>query len=289
MKKYFVLIAFPFVFACNSGNEKKTVNTDSLTNINHHLETELAEKETNLQNKEMAMNAFITSFNEIQNNLNEIKAKEKIISAKSSDKELKKTKKDEIISDIQTIYDLLNKNKQKVSTLTKKLKSSNLQVDEINLAVTNLNNQLNDKENEIINLKAKLEKLNMDFSNLNTKYVEELEASHLKTEKLNTAYYVVGTKKDLIEKGVVSKKGGFIGIGRVAELNESMDENYFTRIDITATKEIPIHADHVTLVSTHPAESYRLIEGSSSIDKIVIVDSEKFWSISKYLIITTSK
>jgi hypothetical protein len=289
MKKYLIVLMLPALFSCGTGEKKQTALADSLSRVNMSIKNELTDKENLLADKDAAMSEFVKSFNEIQGNLNEIKEKEKIISISSEGKELKKTNKDQIISDIQTIYDLLNKNKQRVASLSKKLKNSNLKIEEVELAVTNLTNQLTDKEIEITGLKNKLETLNVDFATLKIKYEEEHQESNLKTQKLNTAYYVIGSKKDLTEKGLITKKGGFIGIGRVAESSAVTDGNYFTKIDITQTTEIPIHGDKVKLISIHPAGSYKMVEGSASIDKIEILDPEKFWSVSKYLIITSEK
>ena len=291
MKKYLIVLAIPALFACGgSGDKKNTPLEDSLTSANLDIKNDLRSKEDLLQSKEEAVADFLNAFNEIQWNLNEIKAKEKIISESSVAKELKKTKKDQIITDIQAIYDLLDINKKRVATLNKKLNQSNLQIGEIELAVVNLTNQLESKEGEIADLKNRLESLNVDFATLKARYVEEQLLSDLKTEKLNTAYYVVGLKKDLVKKGIITKKGGFIGIGKVAEMNADQNsDNYFTKIDLTQTTEIPIHGDKIELVSTHPADSYKLVEGANSIDKIVILDQEKFWSVSKYLIISRGK
>lgn len=289
MKKYLILALIPAIFACTQGGNKQTALADSLSAVNENIKNELSVKEELLISKEVAMNEFIKSFNEIQANLNEIKEKQKIISTKSEGVELKNNNKDQIISDIQSIYDLLDKNKKQAANLSKKLKNSNLQADEIRLAVSNLTTQVNDKENEITKLKSNLEKLHIDFANLKIRFYDEVEESNMKTEKLNTAYYLIGSNKDLTEKGVITESGGFIGLGKLAQLNESLNKNYFTKIDITQTSEIPIHGDKVKLVSIHPADSYKLIEGSASIDKIVILNQEKFWSVSKYLIITTKK
>ncbi|MCF8423347.1 MAG: hypothetical protein K9H41_03275 [Bacteroidia bacterium] len=289
MKKYLILALIPAIFACTQGGNKQTALADSLSAVNENIKNELSVKEELLISKEVAMNEFIKSFNEIQANLNEIKEKQKIISTKSEGVELKNNNKDQIISDIQSIYDLLDKNKKQAANLSKKLKNSNLQADEIRLAVSNLTTQVNDKENEITKLKSNLEKLHIDFANLKIRFYDEVEESNMKTEKLNTAYYLIGSNKDLTEKGVITESGGFIGLGKLAQLNESLNKNYFTKIDVTQTSEIPIHGDKVKLVSIHPADSYKLIEGSASIDKIVILNQEKFWSVSKYLIIATKK
>ncbi len=289
MKKYLILLTLPALFSCNDENKKQTALADSLKNVNAGIKSELVDKENLLNSKEAAMAEFVRSFNEIEKNLNEIKEKEKIISTSSSGKEINKSSKEQIIADIQAIYDLLDKNKQKVYSLNKKFKNSNLKIEELELAMRNLSNQSYEKEVDISGLKNRLENLNIDFASLKERYDEEMQLSAEKTEQLNTAYYAIGTKKNLIKKGLISKQGGFIGIGRVVDLNNTLDTKSFTKIDISRTREIAIHGDKVKLISTHPEDSYRLIEGSASIDKILILNPAKFWSISKYLIITSEK
>lgn len=289
MKKILILLCLgASIFSCNTETEKKAMMADSLAAVNNNIANELKEKDSILNTKEAAMTEFIQSFNEIQENLNAIKEKEKIISTNSGT-DIKKSEKDQVISDIQTIYDLLNKNKEKVANLSKKLKASNLKVQELELAVANLTNQLTEKEAEIASLQQQLEKLSGDFSNLNVKYNQEKAASEQKTEKLNTAYYVVGTSKELKKNGVITQEGGFIGLGRVAELNTTLDPGYFTKIDITEVKDIPIGGKQVKLITSHPAGSYKMVEGATATIKLSITDAEKFWSISKYLIISVDK
>jgi len=289
MKKYLIVFGIPALFACNTPAKKHTSLEDSLATVNATVKNELQKKDSLLTTKEAAMTEFITSFNEIQDNLNQIKSKEKIISTSSKDIEFKKSNKDQIIGDIQTIYNLLDKNKQKVAKLSKKLKDSNLKIDELETAITNLTSQLEEKEFEISDLKFKLENLNVDFHNLSIRYSEQKQESDLKTEKLNTAYYIVGTTKELREKGVINKEGGFIGIGKVAELNAALDQNYFTKVDITKIKNIPVSGKKVSLITPHPTDSYKLVEGASSIIQLTILDHDQFWSTSKYLIIATDK
>ncbi len=289
MKKYFILVCVTALMACGGSTKQTNAVQDSLTKANSTIHSELNAKDSIINTKEDAMTEFISSFNEIQENLNQIKAKEKIISTNSKSNELKKSNKDQIISDVQLIYGLLEKNKKKVADLSKKLKDSNLKIDDLEKAVTNLTNELEDKETEIADLKMKLEGLSSDFKNLMVKYDSTKTASEMKTEKLNSAWYVTGTTQELRKNGVITKEGGFIGMGKVAELNTTLDPGYFTKIDITKTTKIALSAKKVKLITSHPEGSYKLVEGASSINRIEILDPEKFWSISKYLIIATDR
>ena len=288
MKKYLILLGISALLACNTGTKKHTALEDSLANVNAGIKNENQIKDSLLRNKEAALTEFVASFNEVQDNLNRIKENEKIITVSSKGSEFKKSSKDQIITDVQSIYDLLGKNKLKVANLSKKLKDSNLKIDELEKAINNLSVQLMDKETEITDLKNQLEKLNVDFKNLKMEYIEQKQESQLKTEKLNTAYYVVGTTKELKKNGIVTKEGGFIGIGRVTEMS-TINPAYFTKIDITLVKEIPVSAKKVKLITNHPETSYKMVEGANSIIRIEITDPEQFWSISKYCIITADK
>ena len=116
-------------------------------------------------------------------------------------------------------------------------------------------------------------------------HLEDTEKnSNAKTEKLNTAYYAFGTKKELIEKGVISKEGGFIGIGKTSKVKDDFNKEYFTKIDITNTNSINIGAKKAKILSTHPTSSYKLI-GEKMVEKIEITNAEEFWSSSKYLVV----
>ncbi len=283
----FLFAGLAFLFACNSGPKAHTPLEDSLAKVNTGMNTQLKEKDSLIYTKEEAMTEFIHSFNDIQDNLNKIKEKEKIITNNSGSVEFKKSNKDQIIGDIQLIYDLLNKNKQRLASVTKKLKDANLQNQDLETACVNLTNQLLDKETDISDLKDKLVKLNVDLSTLKTQYAEEKQEADLKTEALNTGHYVVGRAKELARKGLITKEGGFIGLGKVIEMSKTVDQNYFNKIDITQTTEIPLSGKRAKVVTTHPGDSYKLIETAGVYSKLEILDADKFWSASKYLIVTT--
>lgn len=281
-KKLFALmiVGFASLFMTSCGNKEEADKgnplADSLQSVNGQLNGKLSEKEA-------AMQEFIASFNEIQENLNAIKEKEKIVNSASSKGDVK-SKQDQIKEDIQAIYDLMGKNKSRISSLSKKLKDSNLRMEGLEKMIENLQNSLNLKDEEIADLKTKIEGLNIELSTLNTNYKAVEEESAQKTEALNTAYYAIGTSKEFKEKKIISKEGGFIGIGKTTKVNSDFNKEYFTKINIQQTTSINIGAKKVKLLSTHPSGSYKLI-GEKPVEKIEITDAKEFWSSSKYLVI----
>ncbi len=280
----FLLVGTLTFNACKSGSEKEANPlADSLAGVNGELNGKLSEKEQALQE-------FIASFNEIQENLNSIKEKEKIVTKESAGGDVK-SKEGQIKEDIQSIYDLMNKNKDRIGSLSKKLKDSKLKISGMEKMIENLQNSLNLKDEEINDLKNKIEGLNIELSTLNTNYksldnnLKNVSAeSAAKTEALNTAYYAIGTSKELKEKNVISKTGGFIGIGKSTKVSEEFNKDYFTKINIEQTTSINLGAKKVKILTTHPKSSYKLV-GEKPIEKIEITNPKEFWSASKYLVI----
>ncbi|MEN8119616.1 MAG: hypothetical protein ABFS35_04690 [Bacteroidota bacterium] len=261
-----------------------------------------AERDSLLQianNKDETINDFVKSFNEIEANLETIKQKENIISLKThGDIELSDTAKNKINDDILAIYELMKRNNDKLTSLRKKLRKANIKASEFEKMIQRMTDQLAAKTEEINIMKNDLARLNIDIENLNLEIAnlnsdmdtlladgeEKDELIELQEQKLNTAYFVFGTKKELKKNNVITSEGGFIGIGRMEKLMENFNKEYFQVIDIRTTTSVPLLAKKAELITTHPANSY-FFAGGEQIDSLVIKDAEQFWSVSKYLVI----
>ncbi len=280
MKKYLLLLLIPAFFACGRAAEKKAEELQSKTDS---LMSQTMQKDE-------AINEFIRSINEIQGTLDTIKQKENIINL-TTDRggELKLSAKDQIKTDIQDIYSLMQKNKESISALTKKLRNSNMKVDELNKMVERLNKDLADKAAQIEDLRTKLAKLNTSFAMANLK-IDTLsrtvkdQGSKIDNQSqtiaeqdaaLNTAYYVIGSNKELKKNGVI--KSG--------EVLANFNKDLFTKIDIRKTTEISILSKKAKILSSHPSTAYKFTGDKKVIQALQILDYKAFWSNSKYLVI----
>ncbi len=273
-----VAAMFSLTLVSCGGNEEKPVNreADSLSQINGKLSGDLSAKDEVIQD-------FITQFNDIQADLNAIKEKEKIVS-KSASKGDVKNSQDQIKEDIQSIYDLMMKNRQRLGAMSEKLKNSNLKLKGLEQMIENMQTSLNLKDEEIAELRTQIEGLNIELSNLSTNYKSLETESNNKTEEMNTAYYAVGTSKELIEKKVISKEGGLLGIGKSTKVSQDFNREYFTKINIEKTTSIDLGVKKVKMLTSHPSSSYKLT-GTKPIEKLEISNPKEFWSASKFLII----
>ncbi|KAF0199357.1 MAG: hypothetical protein FD166_480 [Bacteroidetes bacterium] len=282
MKKLiFIALMIPFLLSCN-GKKKEyealQARYDSLLTIGFTKDTTILD--------------YLTSFNAIQANLDSIKQAEMIITqSTSADGELQPDQKEQINRDINMIYEMLQKNKQTIAELKSKLRKSNGKVAALEQMVERMTRQIEEKDGQIAQLREQLEKMNIQIEILNTN-VENLASEGKaksqtiseKTEELNTAYYVIGTKKELRDQKIITMEGGFAGIGRNKKLKEDFNRDYFTRIDITKLRSIPVLKKKASIITTHPSQSYK-IYGEKTVDSIVIKNGKEFWSASKYLVI----
>ena len=53
------------------------------------------------------------------------------------------------------------------------------------------------------------------------------------TRKINTAFYAIGTEKELKAHKILTKERWLYRIGKNKELQGNFDKSYFTKIDIT--------------------------------------------------------
>lgn len=254
--------------------------------------------------KDTTVMEFVRAFNEIQSNLDSIKMKENIISQNTKGgTEVQTSAREQITGDIKAIYQMLQKNREKVASLQKQLKglkAANMKVTELEIMIDNLNKAIVEKDAEIAELKDQLGKLNIkvadlgnqvtslntNVDNLSAENKAKQQAIEEKTAALNTAYYVIGTTKALKDKKVIDKTGGFIGIGRAKTVTADFDKSNFTKVDITTLTELPINKRKAVLLTNHPSGSYKFEgAGKKSVDKLVILNFTDFWSRSKYLVI----
>lgn len=249
------------------------------------LETKGTEKDT------ITM-SYVKAFNAIQRNLDEIKMKEKLITQISeSDPEQRKSQEEAINQDIEAIYSLLLKNKQIVEDLRKQLRGAGKKRAELEQMIASLNGQIETKDAEISQLKADLSNKQLVIRHLE-KNLAAMEAVNLEKDAViekqviekNTVYYIIGNKKYLEENKIVTKEGGFIGLGKTRKVSEDFDKSLFTMADQRDLSALPVFSRKARLLTIHPAASYQF-SGAESIDSLKILHPDDFWSASRYLVV----
>lgn len=251
-----------------------------------------------LMTRDSTINEWLETFTQIENDLNTIKQKENLITVNSSSGvEFTRERKDQILQDIKSINILLDENRKKLASLSAQLRNSGREIKGLNEMIASLETKITEREGEVASLKTtvndknfEIENLNLLASGLQTTVIEQGETISSQTSELNKAYLASGTFKDLKEMGIVSKEGGFLGLGRTESLVNEFTDSLFSQIDITEMKMIPVNSKGAKLITEHPAGSYELIrETDDKIAFIEIKDPEQFWKISKYAVVEVIK
>jgi chromosome segregation ATPase len=277
--RFIPLIAvIAFLMACNQDRIKQ-------------LEEENAQLKVNSTQKDSSLEDMLASFNQIQENLDEIKKREGLIRVRASE-EVTEDLAGNINKDIAQISELMQKNEALIKGLNKKLAQSGRKNSEFSKMVENLNEQLLGKNQEIAQLNKQLQEkqvkigqlyFSIDSLNFSNRQKEiQLED---KIDQLNVAYYAYGTFKELKEKNVLTKEGGFLGLGKNEELKNDFNKEYFSKIDIREQKSFLIYAEKAELITNHPSGSYEFKGKEGKVDSLVITNVEDFWRSSRYMVI----
>jgi TolA-binding protein len=246
--------------------------------------------------KDSLLNDLFTSINDIERNLSDITAKEKLITAAPvEEKKMDQDVRNKIMDEIIAINNVMEENKKQLAQLRSQLKKSDTKITALQETINMLTKKLEEKELEINGLKEDLVKLNFTIAALNTT-VDTLQAETASQSKIisqqdaligemNTIWYVVGTKKELTEKGIIEKAGGVLS-GNM-KMSEMINPDYFTTADMRKLTQIPFETKKAELVTNHPEGSYKFLGGPDKITGLEIINTGDFWKSSRFLVIMT--
>lgn len=251
-----------------------------------------------LQNKDNELDSLFATLNEIEENLAAVNSRYNTVQElRRANIEGQPNLKSQISAQIKDIENLMAANKQKIASLQSKINSDTKEGTRLQELVSRQEERIAAQESQIAQLLTELEnnkviikKLNEDVSELTASNEQKDQYIKQQTAEANRAWYVVGTYKDLNEAGIVSKAGGFIGIGRRQGTNSEMPLDRFTQIDRTKVTTIPINMRKATVVSKHPENSYELVMDENDpkqVSYLRILNPAKFWEQTRFLVVST--
>ena len=250
----------------------------------------------------------MVAFDQIEKNLAEIRKHESMIRQNFSGEENKSklSPEERIQKEIDFIQYLLDENKNIIAGLEDKLDEKDARLSAYEKTVKDLKTRVSEYQLQLDNLVAANNDLQKDLHkslgerdelagqvnqlglHLETQdSVIAAQKMHLKETEdvLYSAYYTVGTYKDLRDRDVLTKEGGFLGINRVKTLVDNPSTAQFERIDIREISSIPIFSEHFEIINDRDPSSYEVEYANDLAEWLTIKDPEKFWKKSPYLVI----
>lgn len=278
------------------------------------LEAANLQMKTEQNTRDSLLNEFMTAYDAIETNLDEIAQREELIFTDNTDDfELQKDRKTSVIDQITAINSLLDENKQIMADLERRAEEADAGLGEYRRSIRRLQLKVKEREEMIASLKTELEEADYQVAELNRRadtlqfvqtnlvaqqenhtarlmaQTEVLGTQDLtittQTTALNKAYVVMGTAKELREKEIIDKQGGFLGIGAKHKFNPSATEQSFLSIDVTEIQEFPLDVKKAKIVTNHPEGTYAFTETDGRVAELKITDPTSFWETSKFLVV----
>lgn len=236
--------------------------------------------------KDSTINEMFGAFNRISENLRMIREKQGLIGLARADVETGGTMEDGIMEDLRAIDSLLSANRAMVARMKRSAAASDTHLSELAKTIEDLERSMREKDAEIGSIKEQLASSNASLASMIRMYQDKEQQASMQQEELNSAWYCIGTAKELRDNKILTKEGGIIGIGRVSKLRTAdLNTDYFKEIDLTGVSSIPLNVKKAKVVTSHPAGSYELSGTKDNVEALIITDAASFWSLSKYLVI----
>ncbi|MDP8232614.1 MAG: hypothetical protein P9L91_08110 [Candidatus Zophobacter franzmannii] len=187
--------------------------------------------------------------------------------------------------------------KKQLSDLEKKFKKKNIKFNNLNKMVASLQKTIEAKEAMIVELNAEIERLNLTIQTERKQHksaidVKDKTISEKEEEIRNKQhakfdiYFVIGTKSELLEKGLVEKKGGFLWFGKVTDMTKDYDTSLFVKMNLLDNDEIilPTVMERATVMSDQNVASFTLTNMSETESVLKVTDLAEF-AQNKYVVI----
>ena len=284
--KYFFLSLI--TISCVSNSEtvsEESRRIDSLQSVLSSKDQAINSLEFQKLNDDSLVNLYALYIQKIKDNINEINKQELIINNKKNNPDFIEKDTTDIIKSIKILSKKLQENESMILALNNAVKLEKDKNSQFVSKVTDLREEIAQSNREVYYLKEELNSMNASFEAIFKKYnLQNKKISDL-NQKLNEVAYVIGSKSELLDNGVLTKSGGLIGIGNTRKLNSDLNTDYFTYVSKYKFQNIPLGYKTVRLMTAHPTSSYRLSTSNEITDSLIIINQDDFWRNSKFLVV----
>jgi len=216
------------------------------------------------------------------------------LSVSPSDRAVMLKKVKDITARVRNSEARLAASQRRIKALSATSDSLRVVLTDFQTTVDGLNAMVEGQKSTIANLESELNTTKAQVTTLTQEKQTLTDTVSAMTTRENTVYYVVGTKKELKEKGIVREVGGtrlllVTKMGESLKAGDHLDPSMFTAIDRRQVAEIPLPrpdkeyklVTNQNLAATNvPAEAKGKVRGN-----LQISNPEAFWTNSKFLIL----
>lgn len=296
MKFLFSFVAIGMALFMVSCNNNSGQDDDSWAKERDSLQTVNAQQQT-------LINDMTTTMADISASLDTIAKYEGMI-VRRIDENGHPLSKQDLKSRLSTLSDIIRNQREKMEVMEKSISEGKSSIGKLKSIISYLSASLEQREAEIQKLRREVDSKNFSIARLNTRVAhlkdtvasvrqeneERLQQIESQKEQhqmvLNEVFYVVGTKEQLINTGVLSKSGTFL---KKKKINfASIDKSMLTKADRRTLKQIKIQGKSPKMLSDAPKGTYAL-EKNGTTSTLTILDTDKFWSANNKILVIQVK
>jgi len=255
------------------------------------IQTQSSTLQQDLAARDKYIDEVMQAVNQVYKDLEQAKSKEAKLVEKTQGAEGQASftsaqMRQSVLDQITAIDSNLKENRKKLSSLQKKLRASEVKYASLDEMVQNLKSTLEQREQSIAVLEAKVQGLETSVAEKARLVMEKETIIEEQKNRMNTVYYVVGTRNELKEKGIITDEGGFLWglLGSTTVLSSGIDRSQFTPFDWTRDHTIHVNGSIDEMVPKRNEEFFALAETEESKADLTIKEPTKFWQ-DRYLVI----
>jgi predicted nucleic acid-binding Zn-ribbon protein len=272
------------VFGCNNQSDELKKQVGQLQSDKAALQQSIADRDKYFEEVIQAVNDVYADLEKAR--VKEAQLVERAGSAETPAQVTNADTRQKLLSNITAVGSSLKENRKKISDLQIKLRATHKQYAALNEMVEGLKQKLQEREQSIAMLEARVQGLEETVLQKTALVTEKEAIIENQAKQMGTAYYVVGTRDELKEKGVIKDEGGFLWglIGSTTIMNSPFDPSLFTPIDRTKDQVIRVKGKIDEILPQRNRELFALKSPDESRSDLMIVRPDKFWQQS-YLVI----
>ena len=238
-----------------------------------------------------------------------------------AEQKLSEPNRREALESIALLNASIQRTKEKISQLEHNLKKSGTKIAGLQRMIKQLKDSVTEKQGQIDQLATRVDSLQTQVAGLETTVQQDQDTIVSKNQdiedkrrELGTIYYIVGSKKDLANSGIIVAKGGVLGLGKTLTVTGNFNESLFTPLDTDqetvvrasvgaaaatasatpvtssgapATTAVPAKPQiKAEVLSQQPPSSYELKVAGNEIE-LHILDPKEFRKVKHLVIVTT--
>jgi len=275
-----------FVSGCDNREEELEKQNMTLQTSNQQLSQDVVSRDE-------YVDKVVDAINEVYTSVEDVKAKETSLLRETATMESeKKLTRDEmrasVMDRIGLIRETLRENRQRLTNLESKLASSSKQFAGLKKMVASLKTSIEERDKAIADLGEQMKGLETQVTEKTAQIVQKDAVIDDQYKKITTAFYVMGTRDELEQKGIIKDEGGIIGIGSTTILASGFDEKYFKPINKEVFHTIQVDGQIDEIVPPRSPQFYKQAAINRDQSMLTIAEPNHFWK-DNYLVIITDR